>query len=460
MAPEGWSLSYVELDRASDEVAAGLGREDVASGDVVALLFPSSPDYLVAYAAVAKVGANTAGINPRLTPPERDAAMEAIGPDLFLAERGLAAGLRTSARSITVDLAGSPSAILRDLRTDGRVPDLPADPSRPVAIVLTSGTTGTPRGAVFTERQLESIARMDGALEWGGGGPMLASTELVHIGFMTKLPWYLRTGMRIHLLRPWRAADALRVISEQGIAIVGAISSQIALMLREPAFDRYDLSAVETLVVGGGPSPPAMIDEARKRFWASYSVRYSSTESGGIGTMTDPDGPEDVGEVGEVWLRSPAVMDGYWRDPEATAAALRDGWLRTGDLGAFDDHGCLRLAGRRSEMYVRGGYNVYPMEVEAALGACPDVAGVAVVPRTDPVMGEIGVAFVVPSNPDRPPSLEDLRRFAACRLARYKLPEDLRLLDELPLTSIHKVDRTALRRRLATHPDPAATRTA
>src|SRR5207244_13393045 len=116
----------------------------------------------------------------------------------------------------------------------------PTDPDRPVAIVLTSGTTGAPRGAVFAGRQLAAIARMDAGDEWGGGGPMLASTELVHIGFMTKLPWYLRKGMRIHLLRKWRPDDALRVISEQRIASVGAISAQIALMLRESGFDRYD----------------------------------------------------------------------------------------------------------------------------------------------------------------------------------------------------------------------------
>ena len=201
------------------------------------------------------------------------------------------------------------------------------------------------------------------------------------------------------------------------------------------------------------------------------AVRYACTEAGtGLGTsFTDP--PEDAevsvgrahpgielalrdlatgvevadGEVGEVCLRSPAVMSGYWRDPEATAAAFwPDGFVRTGDLGHLDDQGRLRLVGRAKEMYVRGGYNVYPMEVEAVLAGHPGVAEVAVVGVADEVMGEIGVAVVTPTDAAAPPTLEDLRAFAADRLAHHKLPERLRLVDQLPLTPMEKVDKRAL----------------
>ena len=151
--------------------------------------------------------------------------------------------------------------------------------------------------------------------------------------------------------------------------------------------------------------------------------------------------------MGAVCLRSPAVMTGYWRDPEATAAAFTaDGFVRTGDLGWLDERGRLRLVGRTKEMYVRGGYNVYPVEVEACLSTHPAVAALAVVPRPDPVMGEVGVAVVVPADPAAPPDLEELRAYGAARLARYKLPEDLRVVDALPLTSMDKVDRRALAR--------------
>jgi acyl-CoA synthetase (AMP-forming)/AMP-acid ligase II len=137
-------------------------------------------------------------------------------------------------------------------------------------------------------------------------------------------------------------------------------------------------------------------------------------------------------------------MAGYWRDPAATAEALRDGWLHTGDLGSIDDAGCLRLVGRAKEMFIRGGYNVYPLEVEAVLSQHPAVAEVAVAPRPDEVMGEIGVAVVVPRDATLPPSLDDLRAFAADRLAAHKLPEALRLVAALPLTAMQKLDRRAL----------------
>jgi len=147
-----------------------------------------------------------------------------------------------------------------------------------------------------------------------------------------------------------------------------------------------------------------------------------------------------------VCLRSPAVMTGYWRDTEATRAAFTaDGFVRTGDLGWLDDRGRLRLVGRTKEMYVRGGYNVFPVEVEAVLSSHPAVAAVAITPVADPVMSEIGVAVVVPRDAAAPPSLAQLREFAAPHLAPYKLPEALRLVESLPLTAMEKVDRRALR---------------
>ena len=156
-----------------------------------------------------------------------------------------------------------------------------------------------------------------------------------------------------------------------------------------------------------------------------------------------------AGETGEVWIRSASVMSEYWHDPAATRAALTpDGWLRTGDLGLLDDTGCLRLAGRRDDMFIRGGYNVYPQEVEAVLQEHAAVGEVAVVPRPDAVMGQAGVAFVVPRDPAAPPTVEELRLFAGSRLAKHKLPEEVRVVPNLPLTAGQKVDRSALRKRV------------
>jgi acyl-CoA synthetase (AMP-forming)/AMP-acid ligase II len=139
------------------------------------------------------------------------------------------------------------------------------------------------------------------------------------------------------------------------------------------------------------------------------------------------------------------MMSGYWNDPEQTAAAFTaDGFVRTGDLGWIDDRGRLRLVGRSKEMYVRGGYNVYPVEVEGVLSTHPEIAALAIVPRPDDVMGEIGVAVVVARDPKQPPTIEDLRAYAAPHIAAYKLPEALIVRAELPLTAGDKIDRRAL----------------
>ena len=437
--PGGRPLTYRGLDQASDAFAAALVARGVGVGDRVVLRLPSDTSYVVAYAAAAKLGAITAGINPRLAPPEQEALVELADPAVVLSDPAEVEG------------------------RDGPVPDLPDDPARPVAIVFTSGTTGLPKAAVFTGAQLAAVTRVDTGDAWADpatpGPAMLASTQFAHVGFMTKLPWYLRLASRTHVLGRWNADDALRTIAEQRIASIGGVAPQLALMVRSPEVDRHDWAHVRTLVVGGAASPPVLVDAARRAFGAAYSIRYSSTESGGCGTGTafDADDAEALHTVGkprpgidiairdgELWLRSPTQMAGYWRDPEATAATLVDGWLRTGDLARLDERGNVVLAGRGTDMYIRGGYNVHPAEVEAHLVAHPAVADAVVVPRPDPVMGEIGVAVVVARDPRRPPTLGDLRAHLAGEIAHHKLPEAVRVVAELPLTSGQKLDRRAL----------------
>ncbi len=469
----GWTLGFRQLDQLSDETAVGLARLGVAQGSVVALALPSAPDYVVAYAAAAKLGAVTVGLNPRATDHERAAMVEVADPALVLASPALVGGLPGDRHVELCPPATGADRLLAELRqgASGRTPPaLPPDPGRPVAIVLTSGTTGVPKGAVFGGAELAAVCQADTGGRWGGGAAMLSGTQLAHIGFMTKLPWYLRTASTVHLVDRWRAHDVLRLIAHEHMPSIGGVAPQLALLLREPDFDAFDLSAVKTIVMGGALSPPALVREARRRIDAAYSIRYSSTESGGIGTATafdadddealftvgrprpgveveirDPDDrPVAPGEVGEICLRSATQLRSYWRDPIATAATVRHGWVHSGDLGRIDETGCLRLAGRAKEMFVRGGYNVYPLEVEAVLASHPDVREVAVVPRPDPVMGEIGVAVVVPRDPGQPVSLDELRRYGADRLSHHKLPEALRLVDALPLTPMQKVDRRQL----------------
>jgi acyl-CoA synthetase (AMP-forming)/AMP-acid ligase II len=368
--------------------------------------------------------------------------------------------------------------VLASYRTDGQPSPLPYNEHRPVAIIFTSGTTGLPKGALYTNRQLAFITRTDVGDAWDGGGRSFTGTSFAHLGFMTKLQGNLRRGGTNFIMTRWRAADALALLEREQMTTVAGVPTQLALMLRDPNFDDYDLSSVKFIVAGGGPITPDLAAEARRRFDARLSTRYSCTEAGiGLGTAfddPDEDAIESVGrphasvelalldsddqrvptgDIGQVCLRSPAVMSSYWRDAEATADAFTaDRFVRTGDLGWLDDRGRLHLVGRVKEMYVRGGYNVYPVEVERVLSQHPDLAAVAIVPRADAVMGEIGVAVVVLRDEGAPPALADLRAYAAPHLAAYKLPEAVHVVDALPLTAMEKVDRRTLADTVADAP--------
>ena len=472
------SLTFQQLNASSEAMAARLAVRGVGQGQVAALLLPNSIDYVVAYCALAKIGAVTAGIGGHYSPAERQAMLERARPDVVLGTEELLTGHLPDARIIPVRQAHDRREFAAGLPMLGRerthsVPK-PRSHGEPETIVFTSGTTGLPKAALFGAKQISAISGMDARAQ-SGPMPLLVATGLNHVGFMTKLAGHLLAGNRLHILPRWRAREALELVCAERIPVIGGVASQVALLLRVPGLGAYDTGAIRALVVGGGPSPADLVRRARETFGAAYSIRYSSTESGGLGTLTALDAPDEelfhtvgrprpgteisvrddegvpvpAGEVGEVWIRSASVMSEYWRDPVATCTVLTpDGWLRTGDLGLVDDAGCLRLSGRRDDMYIRGGYNVHPQEVEGVLQDHPAVGQVAVVPRPDTVMGQVGVAFVVPADPDAPPTLEELRLFAGPRLAKHKLPEDLRVVSSLPLTSGQKVDRSALRKRV------------
>ena len=472
------SLSFQQLNAASEALAARLAGRGVGQGQVAALLLPASLDYVVAYCALAKIGAITAGIGAHYSPTERQAMLTRARPDVVIGTEELLTGRLPDAQIIPVRQVEDRREFAAGLpilgREHGRTVSKPRSHDELEAIVFTSGTAGLPKGALFGAKQIAAISEMDNRAQ-SAPTPLVVATGLNHVGFMTKLAGHLLAGNRLHILPRWRAREALGLICDEHIPVIGGVAAQVALLLRIPGLAGYSTEAIKALIIGGGPSPAELVRQARQAFGAAYSIRYSSTESGGLGTLTAFDAPDEelfhtvgrpragtevsvrdeegkelaAGETGEVWLRSASVMSGYWHDPVATRAALApDGWLRTGDLGLLDDTGCLRLAGRRDDMFIRGGYNVHPQEVETVLQEHAAVGEVAVVPRSDAVMGQVGVAFVVPSDPDAPPTLEALRLFAGPRLAKHKLPEELRIVPSLPLTSGQKVDRSALRKRV------------
>ena len=236
-------------------------------------------------------------------------------------------------------------------------------------------------------------------------------------------------------------------------------------------FQNYDLSSVKAIVAGGGASPPSLVRRAKENFNAPYSIRYSSTESGGIGLATslkaseeeslytigkprpgvqakilDENGhPVEKGEVGELYIKTPSSMDSYWHDSANTKKFLKDGWLRTQDLARNDDQGFFRLAGRTNEMFIRGGYNVHPQEVESVLSSHPKIEQMVLVPKLHPTLGEIGVAFIVPTSPEEILTLDELTDFGKDKIADYKMPTEIKIVDAIPLKNGFKIDRSVLK---------------
>jgi acyl-CoA synthetase (AMP-forming)/AMP-acid ligase II len=445
-------LTYAEWDRASDRAAAVLWSRRLRPGDVVALLLKPTFAYPIAYLAAAKIGCVTAGINNRLGPRE-------IGHIIANSSARIAV---TDREDIDV-----PRAIGVDELIEGDI-DVPAvevGPEDPVAIVYTSGTTGLPKGATFTLANLEAVRRIEEAVEPGLAHTSgLQATPMPHMGYMTKIASSIGRRSKTVLMEKWTAREALELISRERITHIGGVPTQLALMMMDAKFSEFDLSSVRSILIGGAPAAPDLVRQIREAFGVPVQVRYSSTELA-LCTATRPEdsdeivaetvgrplpevevrviGPNDDG-VGEIVARSPAMMRGYWNDDEATREAIGEGFFHPGDLGRIDEDGNLRLAGRVKEMYIRGGYNVYPLEVENVLREHPKVALVGVIGIPDPVLGERGKAFVVPTNPAKPPTVHELREFVASRIADYKIPDVIEVRSELPLTSMFKVDKALL----------------
>ena len=370
----------------------------------------------------------------------------------------------TATRDSAPFLASSPESLGE---AEPEPPDAEAAPSDPVAIVYTSGTTGLPKGATFTISALEAVRRIESALEPGLDRTSgLQATPMTHMGYMTKIASHIQRRAKTVLMEDrWTARTALELIERERITHIGGVPTQLALMMMDPEFGRFDLSCIRSILIGGAPASPDLVRQIRETFDVPVQVRFSSTELA-LCTATRPgDADATVAEtvgrplpevelrvldpnadgIGEVVARSPAMMRGYWNDADATREAIdADGYFHPGDLGRLDEDGNLRLAGRTKEMYIRSGYNVYPLEVENVLREHPKVALVGVIGIPDEVLGERGKAFVVASDPADPPTSEELKSFVASRIADYKAPDIVEIRDELPLTSMFKVDKARL----------------
>ena len=470
VSPSGKEITYKELDVISNEMAVWLTNEGISEGSVIGLSLPSCIEYIISYLASAKVGAITAGINPRFTSLERSKTLSTLDPNLVITAKGHDDGVGDQYRKITIEL--NETEFIQSQRVTGGSPQsLEDDDERPVCICFTSGSSGSPKGALFANRQLRAISELDAGGSWGGGGHRYASTEFAHVGVMTKLPWLLATAGTTHLIHKWNAREILQLIHDYKMSSVSAIAPQVALMLKQDDIGDLDFSSVKAIVTGGAYASVNLIKKGREVFGAPWSVRYSSTESGGIGLGTsltadeyealhtigrpregvkakicDSSGSElQTGEIGEIWISSPAVMTCYWNDPEETAKVFDQQWLKTGDLAYQTPEGYFILAGRTTEMYIRGGYNVYPLEVEGIFSEHPSIAEVVIIPRPADIMGEIGVAVIVLEDGCLPITIDDLRSFGVDKLAAYKLPEKVIYVESIPRNTTDKIDRRELK---------------
>jgi acyl-CoA synthetase (AMP-forming)/AMP-acid ligase II len=484
------ALTFGAWDRAAVGVAGLLDRHGVGPGTVVCLLVPSSIDYMVCYAGAMRLGAITSGVNLRLGAAEVTSILERTRPTVTIVDDGLAAPVGPAGtvlrRSACVAAFG------------GRPPETwpRLAPSDPVAVVWTSGTTGLPKGAVFDHDNLRAVAEAADVLSQAGDR-RLSPLPFAHVGSMTRMWDEAANGVTTVITpTPWKAADAVEIMAAERITVAQGVPTQWALVLARPELAETDLSSLRIAGTGASRVPAELVAAMREALQVPVVVRYTSTEAS-LGTGTVPGDPDEAvatsvgrpvpgvelrvtvdeaegsdeadhraealppGDVGRVRLRSAAVMRGYWGGPPTGPGAAglvldraatdpvlaADGWLTTGDFGYLDDDRRLHLVGRANELYIRGGYNVYPAEVEGALGDHPGLDQVAVVGAPDPVLGEIGVAFVVLATevePDPALLLAGLRATARLTLADYKAPDRLVVVDRLPLTSMMKVDKRVL----------------
>ncbi|HSU12739.1 class I adenylate-forming enzyme family protein [Longimicrobium sp.] len=467
----GERLTYPELDAAADRWAALLRAQGIGRGDIVATLAGNRSEMAAAFFACGRIGAALLPLNWRLAAPELAPILDDARPRLVLGEDRFRARAEDALRGIGearwIDLdAAAPALLARGGPSAG---DVEVDAEDPWLVLYTSGSTGRPKGAILPHRQIfyNAVATTT-AWELGAGDVAPVSTPFFHTGgwnvFATPL-WF--RGGKVVLFDQFDADSYMQGIRDEGITVALTVPTML-LMLMEGREWGSPLPSLRTFMSGGAPLPAALAERVRA---AGYRLRegYGLTECGpncfampadqavrrpGVVGWPVPmlemrvereDGTEAApGEPGELLLRGPQVFAGYLRNPEKTAEAFtEDGWLRTGDLAAREADGAFRICGRRKEMFISGGENVFPGEVEAALADCPGVAEVVVVGVRDERWGEVGRAFIVPRGETRLTEV-DVVTHARARLAGYKVPRSVVFLPEIPRLGSGKPDRRAL----------------
>ena len=442
---ERWRTLDLEVERAAERLRAG----KVGPGERVAVLAANHPSTVVLLFALRRLAAAVVPLNARLAPAELRAQRDRVRPRLVLAD------------AARLDLLPGAEPLKGWPRHAGAPwPGDDSDPSADWALLFTSGTTGQPKAARLSVGAFDALARASAAnLGPRAGDRWLCNLPLFHVGGLGMAVRCAHDGAALVLHPRFDAEATVRTVHDEAITHL----SLVARTLEQCLDAGLDAARLRAVLVGGGPVPPALVDRARAAgvpvlltYGLTEACSQVATERPGEadGRTAGPPLPglevrvlDDAGRVlprgeeGILAVRGPTLMSGYLDDPGATAEALPDGWLRTGDIGRLDDAGRLAVLARRTDLILSGGENVYPAEVEAVLAAHPGVAEVAVVGRPDPRWGQVPVAVVVP----RPAaSVEDLRPWARARLAPFKVPAEVLPAAALPRTAAGKVDRSAL----------------
>jgi len=462
---DGVSWDYAALARLVEQLAGGLAAAGVRPGDRVGALLPNGVLYAALVHALMRLGAVLVPLNTRLTVAELAWQVTRAGVALLLH---------------SAETSSLAAEVVRQSPLQRRaVEELPAcqsaRPAQPVdldavqAIVFTSGTTGQPKGAMLTYGN-HFWSAMASAYRIGvlPGDRWLSILPLYHVGGLAVLFRSCLYGTAAVLQEGFEVEAVNRSLDEEAITLASLVPTMLYRLL--PARSSWP-DTLRLVLLGGAAASPELVAQAAAA-GVPVATTYGLTEaSSQVATMLpeevrrkpgsagrpllfnqvrivdDSGAPLPAGEVGEIAVRGPAVMAGYYGEPEATARTLRDGWLHTGDMGYLDEEGDLWLVQRRSDIIVSGGENVYPAEVEAVLRAHPAVAAVAVVGLPDPEWGEQVAALVV-SAAGQELSAGALQDFARRLLAGYKLPRRIAFVEELPQTASGKIARAAVREML------------
>lgn len=475
-------LSFSQLNELANRVGNGLKEMGVQRGDRVSLLLPNSVESISSFFGIMKIGAVINPLNPLFKGREIKYILNHSEARVLLTTRDkmptieeLRGELPYPEHVVLVDADSYPhTQSFRELRDKGS-PGLalePCDDDHPVFLVYTSGTTGLPKGATVTHRNCLANSQLGAqALFYTKWDLIITALPVFHLfGGNVVLHASVIAGATLCVLSRFEARSMIQKIDALRANIFVGVPTMFVYLNR--AVQPGEGQSLERAITGGAPMPLEVMREFEQKFNARVIELYGLTEGAGIITcnpvyypakpgsvglglppvqlkLVDPETGEKevpVGQIGELCARGPVVMKEYWRMPQETAQAIRDGWLYTGDLAQMDEEGFISLKGRKKEMLIVGGYNVYPVEIEDVLYEHPAVAEAAVVGIPDEKMGELPKAFVV-LRAGASAKPEELTAFCEARLARYKVPRQVEFIGEIPKNPVGKILKRVLKER-------------